>query len=227
MTQEEKRSIEYYYKAPPGVNPQYTLSQDWRKAGEIIGTAFYPNKFNQLITEHCSLEENVKEYQERVEHVMQNNTLCLQSDDYSAVALWTPPEWRIVPYSIDLHGHFEFSEDEFKRCADKFFVNYGIPYWHLTLVAKNVNSNTKGSVSKVMKPILEDAKERGIPAALECIDERARQIYEHYGFKTYEIIKIGEGSVNSLGEEQEGGEGLTLWYMIYNYDDKEHKPLDV
>jgi hypothetical protein len=217
-------SIEDYYQKSK--SQPYSLTKDHVKAGEIVGTSFYPNKFNQLITEYCDLNENIKGYQERIEQLLQNNTICAQADGFNAVAVWTPPEWRIVPYSCELTGSFAFSEDEFKRCATKFFKNE-IPFWHLTFVAKNVEDNgAKGSVSKVMKPFLQDAKERGIPAALECIDERAKEIYEHYGFKTYEIIKIGEGEVNQQGEPDKDGEGLNVYYMIYNYDDVDYQPVD-
>lgn len=206
-------------------NTNWTLTRDFQRAGKVVGTAFYPNKFNQLITEHCSLEENVKGYQERIQQLLANNTLCAQADDFSAVAVWTPPEWNIVPYPQEvLHGTFGVSEDEFKRCAVKYFR--GGPHWHLTFVGKAVDSNTKGSVSKVMKPFLEDALNRGCPAALECIDERAKSIYEYYGFKTYEVIKVGKDEVDINGEPDPHGEGLSIYYMIYNYTDDEFKPLE-
>lgn len=217
-------SIDEYYRRAES-SEEYTLSRDHLKAGEVIGTAFYPNKFNQLITENCSLEENIQGYQERIEQLLQSNTICAHSDDYAAIALWTPPEWVIVPYP-EMKGTFLFSEQEFKRCALKFFDNGRIPYWHLTFVAKDVDSDKKGSVSKVIKPFLADALERGVPAALECIDERAKKIYEYYGFKTYEVLKMGKGEVNLQGESDPDGEGLNVYYMIYNYDDVMYQPLD-
>lgn len=213
------RTLEDYYIEGATDAVPYTTTKDWKRAGEVVARAFQKNSYNLFVTQHCSIEQNIADFQHRCQELVENNTLILEADDFAAVAVWIPPEWDYYPYPDPIDPNLRFAEDAFHQCAEKFFK--GGPFWHLTMLAKDpLRPEVKGATSKVMKPVLEDAKRRNIPAALECIDERAREIYEYYGFKTYEIITVGAGKCNPQGYEEKGGQGIKVYYMIYNYDPK-------
>lgn len=90
---------------------------------------------------------------------------------------------------------------------------------HLLLVANDRASipgdGPKPSIGAVVKPMLAMAKERGWLACLEATSAGARDVYKHYGFDVIEEIKVGKGEVDSRGHKVEGGEGVSMWAMVY------------
>lgn len=67
-----------------------------------------------------------------------------------------------------------------------------------------------GAVSAVVVPILERCRREGTVAWLEATSETAVAVYEHFGFRVCEVVRLGFGRVSEMGwpEEGEGREGL-------------------
>lgn len=61
-------------------------------------------------------------------------------------------------------------------------------------------------MSAVTRPFLEWAKEDGVPAWLESADLHAVEVYEHCGFRVYEKMVVGKGTVRLDGWLEENGE---------------------
>lgn len=90
---------------------------------------------------------------------------------------------------------------------------------HLLLVANDratlSGDGSKPSIGAVVKPMLAMAKERGWLACLEATSARARDVYKYYGFEVIEEVHVGKGEVDSRGHRVEGGEGVSMWAMVY------------
>lgn len=74
---------------------------------------------------------------------------------------------------------------------------------------------TLGAVSALLKTYINKAREEGVPAWVEASGLHSRAIYEHVGFRFVEEVKIGAGEANKDGYRAEGGEGVSLYAMIF------------
>jgi len=66
-----------------------------------------------------------------------------------------------------------------------------------------------------MDPFLQKAREQKIPAYLEAISERTRDMYLHFGWTLAEGFRVGVGVFNEAGEWDDKGEGMPFYAMIY------------
>ena len=69
-------------------------------------------------------------------------------------------------------------------------------------------------VRALIEPYLLKAKEAGLPAWVEALDEHARDVYAHFGFRTVVEACIGKGIADRNGNKVEGGEGVMVYGMI-------------
>jgi len=72
-----------------------------------------------------------------------------------------------------------------------------------------------GVVSALLKTYLDKAREAGVPAWVEASGTHSRDIYAHFGFRLVEAVKIGAGKADKDGYRIDGGEGVTLYAMIF------------
>ena len=56
---------------------------------------------------------------------------------------------------------------------------------------------------------------KGCPIVLEAISEEAKNIYEHYGFKTVHSFSYGQNEVDENGQLDPKGKGFVAYLMIY------------
>lgn len=94
----------------------------------------------------------------------------------------------------------------------------GQEYFHLVLIGntrKSPTDNAAGSVSDVIRPMLLMATEIGWPVCLEATSLRSRDIYAHLGFETVRELKLGVGHADESGRPVTGGNGVSVWLMIY------------
>ncbi|KAM7190199.1 hypothetical protein V8F20_009821 [Naviculisporaceae sp. PSN 640] len=54
-----------------------------------------------------------------------------------------------------------------------------------------------------------------LPLWLEASTEMSRDIYKRYGFKLVGEVTVGKGKVGKHGLPKQGGEGVTVWGMIW------------
>jgi hypothetical protein len=92
------------------------------------------------------------------------------------------------------------------------------PFWHLGFLGRNPDPETRveGAVSAVVVPILERCRNEGTVAWLEATSESAVRVYEHYGLRVCEVVRIGVGRVSEQGWPEAGGGGERAWGMIFD-----------
>lgn len=92
------------------------------------------------------------------------------------------------------------------------------PFYHLGFLGRNPDPAVpavKGAVSAVVEMFLERARREGACCWLEATSESAVRVYEHFGFRVCEVVRIGEGRVDERGWPEEGGKGERAWGMIF------------
>jgi hypothetical protein len=93
------------------------------------------------------------------------------------------------------------------------------PFYHLSFLARNPSlPRVAGSISAVVTPFLERARDEGVPAWLEATTPQAVKLYENFGFRVVEEIVVGQSKVDAHGWPSADGEGagVTAWAMIYD-----------
>ena len=107
----------------------------------------------------------------------------------------------------------------------------GRDYWYFNLIGRMPGRTERGryslNASKIntllillgvvralIEPYLLKAKQDGLPAWVEALDEHARDIYAHFGFRTVVEACVGKGVADAKGNRVEGGEGIMVYGMI-------------
>ena len=92
-------------------------------------------------------------------------------------------------------------------------------YYYLFCIGRDPDDlKTKGSVRSIFEYYKERADRENVAICLEAISEKARSVYEYFGFKNYKTFKYGVGEVDSKGNFDKNGEGFTGYLMIYHKD---------
>lgn len=87
------------------------------------------------------------------------------------------------------------------------------------LIGRNLNQpHIKGSARAIVDYLKRKADEQNVAVVLEAINERAKGIYQHFGFVDYGAFQYGVGEVNSKGEPDSNGKGLKANFMAYYKD---------
>lgn len=139
----------------------------------------------------------------------------VQAGDYSAIAIWEPPNFQGTPFSdLGYCGPIRAGwRDAVKASKERHLGDQ--PFWHLAFIARNPDVPlVTGAISAVVRPFLQRAKESGAAVWLEAVDRRGVAIYEHFGFRLVEEITLGKGQVNSAGWPEDNGEGVSGYAMM-------------
>jgi hypothetical protein len=91
------------------------------------------------------------------------------------------------------------------------------PYWYLFVIGRESSYKGSSVLPRLILPVIQKAKEQGIPLWLEATTEHSRILYEKLGFKVVEELKVGKGQCDKTGNLVEGGEGVSMWAMIADY----------
>ena len=147
---------------------------------------------------------------------VESGAICLQAGDWSAVAIWEPPNFQGKRFTTTGSAGPLRAEWRSRITAAQAKHLGGKPFWHLAFLARNPNATTvPGAVSALVKPILEKAKAEGTPVWLEAVDDRGVAIYTKWGFELVDHVILGAGTHGKLGWPEEGGEGTSGYCMIY------------
>lgn len=157
-----------------------------------------------------------------------DNAILLEAGDYSALAVWETTKYTGVPFAHQLQTVGKI-RGEWRDRVHELKVKYlGTrrnengeeilnPHYHLGFLVRNPEvPPVTGAISAVTRPMLEEAVREGVPVWLEATYEHAVAIYEHYGFRTVEVVTVGAGSRNTEGWPEEGGSGTKGWAMIFD-----------
>ncbi|MFB0831240.1 GNAT family N-acetyltransferase [Brevibacillus laterosporus] len=83
------------------------------------------------------------------------------------------------------------------RCMSSAWLSVfeGRVYMHLDMLVVQSEFRGQGYVSKIMKPLLEECKQRNIVCTLETQNPHNIAIYERYQFTTIEVISLPKSQV--------------------------------
>lgn len=153
----------------------------------------------------------------------------VEAGDFSALAVWETTTYRGVPFSDTLTDVGPIRQEWRNRIKALKEKHIGTitkedgtkelnPFYHLGFLARNPlqKDNVRGAISAVVNPWLKRAEEEGVPIWLEATYSHAVDIYQHYGFRLVDVIRVGVGKRNTLGWPEEGGEGVCAYGMIYD-----------
>jgi len=88
-------------------------------------------------------------------------------------------------------------------------------YYYIFFIGTAVEGRGQGLASKLIGEAKELAAKEELPVWLEATTERSRRLYSKLGFKDLGGIVLGKGNVGADGERKKGGEGVTIWPMIW------------
>lgn len=149
----------------------------------------------------------------------------VEAGDYSALAVWETTAYRGKPFSETLRNVGPVREQwrmqirvlKEKHIGFESGTKQLKPFYYLGFLVRNPEvEKVPGALSAVMKPWLQRAEAENVPVWLEATMERAVQIYEHYGFRLVETVRVGEGLRSAEGWPEEGGRGVCGYAMIYD-----------
>jgi ribosomal protein S18 acetylase RimI-like enzyme len=161
----------------------------------------------------------------RIETKVKAGASVVEAANFAAVVCWEPPEATTA--------HPDLSETELEEIgrARPVFASFvrqmqevrirtlgrGQAYWNMSLMARDPDRKDKGVVRAVIEPYVERAKREGVPIWLCAANERARDVYEYFGFRT---VGITWSYLDVEKEEGEGGGqqmGVPTWCMVCNW----------
>ncbi|KAK5962057.1 uncharacterized protein PWA37_000087 [Arxiozyma heterogenica] len=174
--------------------------------------------FNVSIDEYCS-QYRIHAYMHLINaHFYDNGAEFIQANNFHAVAIWTAPEILVkVPRTNDETFNKVFFDD-LEEVKQKVLPN-GMKYYYLFCIGRDPDDvTTKGSVRSIFEYYKERADRENVAICLEAISDKARSVYEYFGFKNYKTFKYGVGEVDSKGHVDKNGEGFTGYLMIYHKD---------
>lgn len=195
---------------------EFTKTTDNERAGRTLAKAFNTINFDHYIAYDKTREEHTTELINRVQDFVNLDADVVQAGDFSAVAIWVAPHLEYpLPKGKPNDRALEL-KTKMAPLVDKHLKKK--PHWNLGFLARDPDSKEKGVVSAVVKPYLERAKNEGVPAMLWAVDDHAKDVYRHFGFKEVEVAEVGVGVINRKGIEDPNGEGFRISLMIYNYE---------
>lgn len=198
------------------------VGSDIKRAGEVIDKAFATTKFQDFLVKYCKnipLHEKLQETDfenvlgERIEAYHKVGADIVEADDFVAVAAWFKPG-----LNPPLGGISEKFFTEYNQKLAALEQKHGMENredWHLMLIGRDPTQLKKGSIRKLFEPYLEKAREEKVGASLEAISEHAVKVYEHFGFRVVDKFHMGEGQIGADGKPNPNGEGLSLYFMVY------------
>lgn len=197
-----------------------TVSDTLYKAFDgIPENAYLSRKFcNVPMNEYCSKQRIMAMMHLVNTMFMDHNAEIIQANNFNAVAIWTNPE---NPYDFPRTNDANFNKiffDDIANFKSKLFPQ-GTKYYYLFIIGRDLNDTvTRGSVRAIFEHYKGRSDKDGHPLVLEAINAKARDVYEHLGFKTYMEFKYGENEVDENGEYDPNGNGFTGYLMIYLKD---------
>ncbi|UNI13365.1 hypothetical protein JDV02_000115 [Purpureocillium takamizusanense] len=88
-------------------------------------------------------------------------------------------------------------------------------YYYIFFIGTAVEGRGRGLASRLIEEAKKLAAKERLPVWLEATTERNRRLYSKLGFKDLGGIVLGKGKVGADGERKNGGEGVTIWPMIW------------
>jgi GNAT superfamily N-acetyltransferase len=121
--------------------------------------------------------------------------------DGQAHAIWKPPgTWKVggaellkqLPTAIStFRGRLRLVLSVLTQVENQHPVDP--PHWYLAVLGCEPDGQGKGKGSACMQPVLEQCDTEGLPAYLESSKEKNIPLYERYGFKVTDELRLVKG----------------------------------
>lgn len=149
----------------------------------------------------------------------------VEAAGFASVACWEPPE-SIAPDRTE-EALEEISRQkpifakflrEYEQTRREIFGDLR-KFWVLSLMARDPERADKGAVRAVIEPFVAKARKDGDPVWLVAGNERAKNVYEYFGFRVVKVLRSfptdrmkAEGALS--GKDMEG---VRTWCMVANW----------
>ena len=93
------------------------------------------------------------------------------------------------------------------------------PFYHVAMVAKDSSldkAKQEAAVKALLNPILNKAKDEGVPVWAEASIAEKREEFERLGFRVAEEVMVGTGKINENGWPTKNGKGVRSFALIYD-----------
>jgi hypothetical protein len=121
-----------------------------------------------------------------------------EAGNFSACASWWPPGSHPPPTDLT---QFDEQERQGKAMSAAFgrgikkiqneliYSKYGQDFWHLGLLGRDPRRpGVPGAVRAVLQPFIDQAAAEGMPIWLATTNERAKNIYLHFGWQVVGLV---------------------------------------
>ncbi|KAF7514604.1 hypothetical protein G7054_g15169 [Neopestalotiopsis clavispora] len=90
-------------------------------------------------------------------------------------------------------------------------------YHFLIFMGTSLDHRRQGLAGKLLQDMQAriQAGKQPRPIWLEATTAASRDLYAKHGFEIVEEINLGKGDVNAKGRAEPGGEGVTIWGMVW------------
>lgn len=196
------------------LSPRLVPSSQLERAAEVLARAFYDDPVVRFIFPdergRTPWLRMMFEVQVRLGHIYGK---VYTTEDFAGVAVWlTPENVELSPWQyIRAHGlTFGFNTPLGVLKRSLRFLGYTqelhrqcitAKHWYLPYLGVEPRQQGKGIGSRLLKPVLEQADESGLPCFLETANERTIRLYERHGF-----VVVREGDIPRGGPH--------LWAML-------------
>jgi len=88
-------------------------------------------------------------------------------------------------------------------------------YYYIFFLGTSKEARGKGHCSKIVREYQEVARNENLPIWIEAGTEYCMRLYERLGFVQVDELLMGKGKCDKDGKMKVGGEGVTIWGMIW------------
>ncbi|KAI0594690.1 hypothetical protein F4775DRAFT_572654 [Biscogniauxia sp. FL1348] len=88
-------------------------------------------------------------------------------------------------------------------------------HWYIFIIATAVDRRREGLASALLMYMQDKARSDGLPLWIEATTVESRDLYAKHGFQTVTEVNLGKGQVGPDGLVKKGGEGVTVWPMVW------------
>jgi GNAT superfamily N-acetyltransferase len=94
-------------------------------------------------------------------------------------------------------------------------------FYYLFFIAAREDARGKGLSSALIRQLQERARGEGVPVWLEATTEHSAGVYARLGFERCGTVVLGKGKVGADGIGKAGGEGVSIYCMVWWPEKKE------
>ncbi|KAL4867048.1 hypothetical protein BDV12DRAFT_124145 [Aspergillus spectabilis] len=160
-----------------------------------------------------------------------NGAVISEADDWKSAAVVLPPGksvdnplmiipaafgflgvlWRIgLSGLIRMLGEYSGNLNAVKKRALTKQQHY-----YVFAIGTEYEFQGRGFAKALMQSLQDEAWRLEVPIWLEATTERSRKLYLSLGFEDVEEVTIGVGKAAADGTMEIGGQGITLWAMVW------------